>query len=61
MATAADTQNTDAERLGKKAKEEIAELVRVQKAILKAIVEIESELGEAFMPVGEYHGIKFED
>ena len=48
-------------RLGSAAKAEIAEIKRIQIAILEAIAEIESHLGEPFMKQGEYHGIKFEE
>lgn len=48
-------------RLGeKKLKEEMAETVRVQKVILKALRKIEIELDEEIVEAGEYHGIKFE-
>lgn len=56
------------ERTGAKTKKEVedlktqvAELKRVQVAILEGFKELEAEQGEAYMPQGEYHGIKFED
>jgi hypothetical protein len=38
----------------------VNELERVIKALLKAMQDIEDELGEPVMPAGDYYGIKFE-
>jgi len=43
-----------------KLKADIAELIRVQVIILKAIAEIEAHLEEDFIEPGEYHGLSFE-
>lgn len=39
---------------------QIDEIIRVQKAMLEAIKELEKEQFTNLMPGGEYHGIKFE-
>lgn len=48
-------------RVPGKIKEEIIELTRTVKALVKAIKAAEEETGEVFMPEGEYYGVKFEE
>ena len=48
-------------RLGKSAKEQIAEIEKAVKALLKGMKALEEETGEPYMPTGEYLGEKFED
>lgn len=52
------------EKIKKKNEElevKVTELERAVKALLKGMKELENNQGEAFMPEGDFYGIKFEE
>lgn len=52
---------SDLEAVALETQKKVTELERVVKALLGSVHALEEEQGEAYMPAGQYYGMKFDE